>query len=177
MRLLFDLIAIIGQDVSESGPALFWDGDGRAKVGLDLTDAHIHAAVVLADVEVKVLVVDVEVPALRQVGLVRVLVAAELVEQVREGVPELDHALRRYRDLRTGPAPRYRLRDAQEPAPRVLLQVQVVTSVVLHHHLALQLAVLGHGVRIRRSKRRVKITERTQMVSKFARRGQGKEYL
>lgn len=56
--LLFDLIAVVSHDVSESGPALFWDGNGRAKVGLDLTDAHVHATVVLANVEIKVLVVD-----------------------------------------------------------------------------------------------------------------------
>lgn len=80
LRLLLNLVAIIGHDVSETGPALFWDGDGRTKVGLDLTDAHINAAIILADIEIKVLVINVQMSPLWQVGLVRMLVAAKLVQ-------------------------------------------------------------------------------------------------
>lgn len=89
--------------------------------------------------------------ALGQVGLVGVLVGAELVEEVGERVPELDHALRGYGDLGAGAAARYRLRHAQKAAARILLQVQVVAAVVLDHHLAAQFPVLRHVLRIRRT--------------------------
>lgn len=99
-RGLFYFVAIVRQDVTEARPALLRHGDGRAKVGLHLRYPHVDAAVVLADVEVEILVVDVHVPALGQVRLVRVLVGAELVQQVGECVPKLDHALRRYSHLK-----------------------------------------------------------------------------
>ena len=78
-RLLLDLIAIVGQYIPEPRPALLRDRDGRTKVRLNFRYTHIDTAIVLADVEVEVLVVDVHVPAFGQVGFVRVLVGAELV--------------------------------------------------------------------------------------------------
>jgi hypothetical protein len=150
-RLLLDLIAVIGQYIPEPRPALLRDRDSRTKVRLHLRDTHIDTAIVLAYVEIEILVVDVHVSALGQVRFVRVLVGAELVEEVGEGVAELDHSLRRDGHLRTGTPSGYRLGDAEETTPRVLLQVEVIASVVLDHHLAFKFAVFGDVVWIRRS--------------------------
>lgn len=49
------LVAVVGQYVPEPGPALLRNGDGRAEVGLHFRYAHVHAAVVLTDVEVEIL--------------------------------------------------------------------------------------------------------------------------
>ena len=72
------------------------------EVGFDLAYPHVDAAVVLADVKVKVLVLDPEVLALRQLPLEASVICAELVSEVSQRVPELDHALGRDGDLRPG---------------------------------------------------------------------------
>ena len=41
------------------------------------------------------------------------------------------------------PSPGDGLRHPQEPAARILLEIQIVSPVVLDHHLRLQLSVLG----------------------------------
>lgn len=102
-RLLFDLIAIVGQNVPEARPALLRNGDGRTKVRLHFGNAHVYTAIVLSYVEIEVFVVDVHVPALGQVRLVSVLVRTEFVEEVGEGVAELDHTLRGYGHLHNNP--------------------------------------------------------------------------
>lgn len=76
---LLNFVTVIGQYVPKTRPTLLRYGDGSPEVGLYLRYAHVHAPVVLPDVEVEVLVVDVHVTALGQVGLVRVLVRAKLV--------------------------------------------------------------------------------------------------
>lgn len=67
-------------------------------------------------------------------NLLRV-VRTEVVQQVGERVAELDHALRGQCHLRARPAARQRLRHAQEPPARVLLQIQVVATIVLQIHI------------------------------------------
>ena len=63
------------------------------EVGFDLAYPHVDAAVVLADVKVKVLVLDPEVLALGQLPLEAPVVCPELFGQVSQRVPELNHAL------------------------------------------------------------------------------------
>lgn len=98
---------------------------------LYLTDAHVDAPIVLADVEVEVLVVDLHVTPLRQIALesnkrcpwfvqkgvavnLPAIVCAELLQQIGQCVPELDHSLRRNGDLRTWTAAGDRLRHLHE---------------------------------------------------------------
>lgn len=71
---LVQFVAVIGQDISEPRPALLRQGDGGPKVRLHLADAHVDAAVVLADVEVEVFVVHVHLVALGQVVFISVFV-------------------------------------------------------------------------------------------------------
>ena len=72
------------------------------EVGFDLAYPHVNAAVVLANVKVKVLVLDPEVLALGQLPLEAPVICPELVSEVSQRVPELDHALGRDGDLRPG---------------------------------------------------------------------------
>ena len=65
------------------------------EVGFDLAYPHVDAAVVLADVEVKVLVLDPEVLALGQLPLEAPVICPELLGEVSQRVPELNHALGR----------------------------------------------------------------------------------
>ena len=69
------------------------------EVSLDLADPHVHPAVVLADVEIEVLVLDPAVSPLGQLALEAAVVGAELLGEVGQRVPELDHALGRDGDL------------------------------------------------------------------------------
>merc|ERR1719320_2176476 len=66
---LFHPDHIVVENVSELGPTLLRDGDSRAEVGLHLTDAHVHSAIVLTNVEIEVLVLHPAVPSLRQLPL------------------------------------------------------------------------------------------------------------
>jgi hypothetical protein len=77
----------------------------------NLGDSHVDAAVVLANVEIEIFIVDAHVTPIGQVALEAAIIGAELLEQIRERVAELDHTLGRYRDLRPWAATRYRLGD------------------------------------------------------------------
>lgn len=65
----------------------------------------------------------------------------------------------------------------QEPPAAVLLEVEVVPSVVLDHHLRLELAVLRHVVGIGRPQRRVEVAEGAEVVTELCRRRQRQEDL
>lgn len=183
------LITVVLENVPEPAPVLLRHGDRGAEVRLDLADAHVDPAVVLSNVKVKVLVLRPHVPPLGQlpapghsVGALQAtqpaaVGRAKLLQQIRQRVPELDHALRRDGDLGPGAAARDGLGDAQEAAAHILLQVEVVPAVVLDHHLRLELAVVGQVVRVRGAQARVEVAERGQVVAELGGRGQGQEHL
>lgn len=159
-RRLLNFLTVIGQNVPETWPAFFRNSDGSTKVSFHLRYSHINPATVLSNVKIEVLVVHMHVPALGQVGFVRVLVGAKLVQQIGECVAELDHPLGGYGDLGARPATGDGLGDAQKAAPRVLLQVQVVAAVLFEHHLALQLTIFGYVVGIWGTQGGVVVAER-----------------
>ena len=96
------------------------------EVSLDLADPHVHPAVVLADVEIEVLVLDPAVSPLGQLALEAAVVGAELLGEVGQRVPELDHALGRDGNLRSGAAAGNCLGHSQEPSARVLFEIQII---------------------------------------------------
>merc|ERR1711902_264804 len=109
------LVNIIVENISESAPRLFWDGDGCPEVGLDLADSHVDAPVVLADIKIEVLILNPAVTAFWQLALEPTILSAELLDKVSQGVPELDHALGRNGYLGPWASPSNSLRHSQKP--------------------------------------------------------------
>lgn len=161
------LVAVIGQDVPEAGPTLLRHGDGGAEVTLHLAYFHVYTAVVLSDVEVEILVVDTQMSTFGELSFEAAIIGTEVIQEIGQCVPKLDHALSRQRDLTAGPPACYGLGDTEEPPAGVLFQIQIVPTVVLKHHFRLEFSVIGNVVRVRWSERRVKITETGQVVTEL----------
>lgn len=130
------------------------------------------------------------------------IVGAKLVQQIGQRVPKLHHSLCRNGNLRSRSTAGYRLRHLytircgfvllvfvllllypylithpQKPTARVLLQIQIVPSIVLDHHVRPQLAVLRHIVRIRRAQLRIVVGERAEVIAELGGRRQCQEDL
>ena len=103
-----------------------------------LRDPHENAAVVLADVEVEVLVLDADVATFRQLAAKSAVFGSELLEQVGQGVTELDHALRRNGDLRSGTTTSHRL--GHLGVKLTTLRTKPFNSVFFAHFVHLKLA-------------------------------------
>ena len=123
------------------------------EVGFDLTDPHVNPTVVLADVKVEVLVLHSEVLTLRQLALEASVICAKLVNQVGQSISELDHSLSRDGNLGSEKyfsnieiqnfseffspwaTPSDCLGHPEKPPARIFLQIQIVSPVILDHHL------------------------------------------
>ena len=70
-----------------------FDEDSVPEVSFNLADPHVDPAVVLADVEIEILVLDPEVLTLGQLSFEAAVISAKLVHEISESVPELDHSL------------------------------------------------------------------------------------
>ncbi|KAG8133078.1 hypothetical protein E2320_010888 [Naja naja] len=123
---LLHLVRVLAESVSEFGPHLVRDGDGVAVGGLDLAHPHENTVLVGAHVEKEPLVIHRQGGALGQLG--RLLLHAVVVDELGQGVAELDQPLRWQGDgLALCGAEAWAavdcLADAQESPALVLLQI------------------------------------------------------
>lgn len=79
--------------------------------------------------------------------------------------------------LRTGSSPGDSLGDAQETTARIFLQVQIVASVILEHHFALQFTIFWYVVGVRGAQRGIIVAEGGQVVAELGGRRQGQKNL
>jgi len=159
---LLHLLRVPAEGAPELAPGLQGHRDRVPVAGLHLAHAQEHAVLVGAHVEEEPLGVHHDGGALGELPGARaprpggqlLVVPAVVVNELREGVPELDEPLGRERDglagqhagvppsspgavAAAGPAV-HGLPDPEESPPLVLLQVQVVLAVLPDEELALE---------------------------------------
>lgn len=78
-----------------------------------LRNSHVYSAVVLADVEVEILIVNAHVASIGQITFESTVIRAKFFEKICESIAKLYHALGWYRNLRSRATSRYGLRHLE----------------------------------------------------------------
>lgn len=138
---LLALLHVVVKDGAEVLPSGLRDEDGVAVVALDLGDRDVAALGVLLAGEEEVLVLDLDVAVLGDVGGLLDLAVVVLLDELLEVVIEVVHALGGDEDLEPRIAAGEGLGNLQEATTGIFLQINVVLLVFLKHDLGLELAL------------------------------------